>query len=248
MYKLIAIVGPTGSGKTKLAVFLAKKFNAVIISADSRQVYRGLDIGTNKEGVLGQWKNNPVRIIDSIPQLLIDVANPGERFTLNDWLTQARNWLKQINEMGQLPIIVGGTGLYATALLEGYQPGGGRFAKNNQEVDFESLILMPDVERQVLNQRSDERCVRIFDALVAETETLLVSGISGDWLDKIGLDYRYAVYHIRGQLSREEAIEQFQAASRAYIRRQLTWWRHHGEPILVSSIKQAELRAEKFLD
>lgn len=272
MKKLLAVVGPTGSGKTKLAVGLAKKFNGVIISADSRQVYRGLDIGTNKEGTPGRWpfdhstslevnpaqgKNGqPCRMIDGIPQLLIDIADPGERFTqhwrgagftLNDWLQQARYGLKHIFEAGQLPIVVGGTGLYVTALLEGYQPGGGRFAKNNQPVDFESLILMPDTERQVLNQRSDERFPRIFDALVEETEKLLSSGVSGDWLDKIGLDYRYAFKRIQGQLSRDEAIEQFQAASRAYIRRQITWWRHHGEPILVKSTKQAELSARDFL-
>lgn len=233
MHKLIAVVGPTGSGKTALAVKLAHKFNGVIISADSRQVYRGLDIGTNKEGEVGKWGQYQARIVDGVPQLLIDIVDPGERFTLNDWLQQAQYGLKHIFERGQLPIVVGGTGLYVTALLEGYQPGGGRFAKNNKPVDFESLILMPDVERQVLNQRSDVRFTRIFDALIAETEKLLASGVSGEWLDKIGLDYRYAFKRIRGQLRRDEAIEQYQAASRAYIRRQITWWRHHGEPIIV---------------
>lgn len=262
--RVVAVVGPTGSGKTKLAVSLAKKYNGVIISADSRQVYRGLDIGTNKEGAPGRWPfdpaqgkdGQPCRIIDGIPQLLIDVADPGDRFTqhragagftLNDWLQQARYGLKHIFEMGQLPIVVGGTGLYVTALLEGYQPGGGRFAKNNQPVGFESLILMLDVDRRVLNQRSDERFVRIFDSLVTETEKLLDSGVSGEWLDGIGLDYRYGFKHIRGQLSRDEAIKQFQAASRAYIRRQLTWWRHHGVPELVKSAKQAKERTKKFL-
>ncbi len=247
MHKLIAVVGPTGSGKTALAVKLAQKFNGVIISADSRQVYRGLDIGTNKEGTPGRWNNQTVRLIDGIPQLLIDVVDPGDRFTLNDWLQQARYGLKHIFERGQLPIVVGGTGLYVTALLEGYQPGGGRFAINNQPVDFESLILMPAIDREILNQKSDQRCSRVFDALVAETEELLASGVSGDWLDKIGLDYRYVFKRIRGQLSREEAIEQYQAASRAYIRRQLTWWRHHGEPVLVGSVRRAELLVKKGL-
>ena len=246
MHKLIAVVGPTGSGKTKLAVELAKKFKGVIISADSRQVYRGLDIGTNKEGTPGGWNNQTVMLIDDIPQLLIDVADPGDRFTLNDWLQQARYWLEPIWRAGKLPIVVGGTGLYVTALLEGYKPGDGRFAKNNQPVDFESLILMTDVERQVLNKRSDERFPRIFDALVTETEKLLEFGVSGEWLDKIGLDYRYAFKRIRGQLSREEAIEQYQAASRAYIRRQLTWWRHHGEPKLIKRSDDATDLVERW--
>ena len=264
MQKLIAVVGPTGSGKTKLAVELAKKFNGVIISADSRQVYRGLDIGTNKEGTPGRWPldptrgkdGQPCRFIGNIPQLLIDIVNPGERFTqhqrgagftLNDWLIQSRYALKRIFEAGRLPIVVGGTGLYVTALLEGYAPGGGRGAKNNKPVDFESLILMPEVERKVLNQKSDERCIRIFDALVAETRGLLAGGVSEEWLNKIGLDYRYVVYHIRGQLSRNEAIKQYQVASRAYIRRQITWWRHHGEPMLIKPAKKAGAEVEKFL-
>lgn len=247
MYKLIAVVGPTGSGKTKLAVELAKKFNGVIISADSRQVYRGLDIGTNKEGTPGGWNNQTVRLIDGIPQLLIDIADPGERFTLNDWLSKARYLLEQTWDQGQLPIVVGGTGLYVTALLEGYQPGGGRFAKNNQPVDFKSLILMQDVDREVLNQKSDARFVSIFDALVTETEKLLASGVPGEWLEKIGLDYRYAFKRIRGQLSRDEAIKQYQAASRAYIRRQLTWWRHHGEPQKVENQNTAKKLVGQFL-
>ncbi|MEK9167374.1 MAG: isopentenyl transferase family protein [Patescibacteria group bacterium] len=239
MHKLLAVVGPTGSGKTKLAVKLAKKFNGVIVSADSRQIFREMDIGTNKEGKPGKWGNYQARIVDGIPQLLIDVVEPGNRFTVADWLTLARKMLSEIWAAGQLPIVVGGTGLYVTALTEGYQLGGGRFAKNNQPVDFESLILMPEVDRQLLNKKSDQRCVRIFDALMAETEKLLASGVPGDWLDKIGLDYRYAFKRIRGQLSREKAIEQYQVASRAYIRRQITWWRHHGEPITVSDSDEA---------
>ena len=248
MHHLLAVVGPTGSGKTKLAVKLAKKFNGVIISADSRQVYRGLDIGTNKEGTPGRWYGQACRIIDGIPQLMIDIADSGERFTLNDWLQLAKYGLKPIFEAGQLPIVVGGTGLYVTALTEGYQLGGGRFAKNNQPVDFEPLILMPDIERSVLNKKSDERFPKVFDTLVAETKKLLDSGISGEWLNSIGLDYRYAYRYLDGQLEREETILQFQAASRAYIRRQITWWRHHGEPILAKKNSETIRLVDSWLE
>jgi tRNA A37 N6-isopentenylltransferase MiaA len=247
MKHLIAVVGPTGSGKTKLAVKLAKKFNGVIISADSRQVYKGLDIGTNKEGVPGNWGEHTAHIIDGVPQLLIDAVEPGDRFTLADWLTLARKMLSEVWAAGQLPIVVGGTGLYVTALLEGYQPGGGRFAKNNQPVDFKSLILMSDIQRVILNKRSDDRFPKIFDTLLAETKDLLNNGLSGEWLNKIGLDYRYAYRFISGELDREETIKQFQTASRAYIRRQITWWRHHGTPVSVKSTKQAEALVKKFL-
>ncbi len=245
--KLIAVVGPTGSGKTALAVQLAKKFDGIIISADSRQVYRGLDVGTNKEGEPGRWESHSARIIDGIPQLLIDVAIPGERFTLNDWLIQARYALERIWAAGKLPIVVGGTGLYVTALLEGYQPGGGRGAKNNQPVEFESLILHLNVDREILNRRSDERFPMIYDRLMSEVKALLAAGVSPDWLKAIGLDYRYIIYVIRGVLSREAAISQFQQASRQYIRRQLTWWRHHGSPLLVKTKTQAAKKIESFI-
>ncbi|HSX42446.1 MAG TPA: isopentenyl transferase family protein [Candidatus Saccharimonadales bacterium] len=245
--KLIAVVGPTGSGKTALAVKLAKKFNGVLISADSRQVYRGLGVGTNKEGVAGEWNNLPARMVDGVAQLLVDVAEPGERFTLNDWLVTTRYALERIWQNGQLPIIVGGTGLYVTALLEGYEPGQGRGAKTKKPVDFESLVLQTNVEREVLYENSDERFVRVFDAVVAETKHLLVSGVSADWVDAIGLDYRYALKSIAGELSREAAISQFQAASRAYIRRQLTWWRHHNSPFLIKSSTEAEQKVQEFL-
>ena len=93
--KLIAIVGPTASGKTGWGVEIAKKFNGEIISADSRQVYRQLDIGTNKEGVqLAKLKvkseklkvkSKSIWYIDGIPQWLIDICEPEEKFTLFDW-------------------------------------------------------------------------------------------------------------------------------------------------------------------
>lgn len=245
--QLIAVVGPTGSGKTALAVKLAKKYNGVLVSADSRQVYRGLDVGTNKEGVMGQWQGVAARIIDGVPQLLIDVFEPGQRFTLNDWLEQARTLLLKVWVAGQLPIVVGGTGLYVSALVEGYQLGRGRGAKLKKPVDFEALLLQPDVERDILYQKSDQRCQQIFDALVSETKDLITAGVSAEWLEKIGLDYRFASYFITGKMARETAISEFQKASRAYIRRQLTWWRHHNDPILVASYNVAEQKVAKFL-
>lgn len=105
--KVIAIVGPTSSGKTAWAKKLAIKFSqAKIISADSRQIYLGMDIGTGKD------KN--------LPQDLIDIIEPTKKFTLHDWQKMASNLLNQYFKMKNLPIIVGGTGLYIDALLYGY--------------------------------------------------------------------------------------------------------------------------------
>ena len=109
--KVLVILGPTASGKTSLAVKLAKKFHGEIVSADSRQVYRGLDIGTGKD--LGEYGKTPYH--------LIDVASPMEEFNLAKYQKLANKAIKDILSRGKLPIIVGGTGLYLQALVDGYQ-------------------------------------------------------------------------------------------------------------------------------
>lgn len=245
--KILAVVGPTGSGKTKLGVELAKALDGVIISADSRQVYKGLDVGTNKEGRPGSWHNLPARFVDEIPQLLIDITDPGTAFTLNDWLEAAKVALGIIWEQNKLPVIVGGTGLYVTALLEGYEPGEGRFSSRKTAVEFKSLIIQPVIDREVLYKKSDERYEQVFDEVLSETEALLSDGVSHDWLEKIGLDYRFASLYLRQKMNRHIAISEFQKSSRHYIRRQLTWWRHHGEPQLVKNGSEAKLLARKWL-
>ena len=109
--KLIAVVGPTASGKTSLGVFLAKKFGGEIISADSRQVYKGLDIGTGKD--LSEY--------NGIKYHLIDICDPGKKFTLFDYLNYARFVIDDIFGRGKLPVVVGGTGLYVQALTQGFE-------------------------------------------------------------------------------------------------------------------------------
>jgi len=109
--KVIAIVGPTASGKTAFGVRLAKEFDGEIISADSRQVYRGLDLGTGKD--LGEY--------DGVPYYLIDIADPEEKMTLFDYLPLARAAIADVLSRGKLPIIVGGTGLYVQGIVEGFE-------------------------------------------------------------------------------------------------------------------------------
>lgn len=104
----IYIAGPTASGKSALAVKLASKFDSVIISADSMQIYRTLDIGTAKEDI---------SIREKIPHKLIDVVDPNEEFSVAEFARLAKTEIENAQNCEKLPIIVGGTGLYFEALL-----------------------------------------------------------------------------------------------------------------------------------
>ncbi len=106
--KIVVIVGPTASGKTSLSIELARKFNGEVVSADSRQVYRGLDIGTGKV---------TTEEMQGIPHHLLDVADPNETHTVADFVRDGRRAVGDILSRGRLPIIVGGTFLYVDALL-----------------------------------------------------------------------------------------------------------------------------------
>ena len=117
---MLAIYGPTQTGKTSLAINLARKYNGELVSADSRQVYKGLDVGSGKvdfsdtvEKYAGYWIVNGVRING------FDLADPGQQFSVADFLEFAKSSISRIIDKKKLPIVVGGTGFYIKALLEG---------------------------------------------------------------------------------------------------------------------------------
>lgn len=110
----IIITGPTGIGKTKISIDAAKQFNGEIISADSMQIYKHLDIGTAKvteDEMAG------------IPHHLIDIVEPGEEFTVKDYRALAKEKIEEVKNRGKLPIIVGGTGLYINSLIKPFHFG-----------------------------------------------------------------------------------------------------------------------------
>lgn len=110
--KIICIVGPTGSGKSATAVRLAKEFNGEIISADSMQIYKDMNIGTAKV---------TEEEMQGIPHYLINVVDPTQNFSVSDWKDMAETCIDEISKRGKVPIIVGGTGLYVNALINNFK-------------------------------------------------------------------------------------------------------------------------------
>lgn len=244
--KIVTVVGPTASGKTNLARFLAERFNGELISADSRQIYRRLDIGTGKE--------------KDIAHHLVDIIEPMEKYTVADWQRDALATIDDVLKRGKLPIIVGGTGLYVSALLEGYdfsqeaernpdnpRHSAGNYKKNPPE--WEVLELGIDLPREELYHRIDQRVDdRIKQGMVGEVQSLLSSGVSAQWLRSIGLEYRFMVDLLESQLTKEEFREQLKFAIHQFARRQLAWWRHHGSVAWIADQDEAESLVSSFLD
>ncbi|MGA1263440.1 MAG: tRNA (adenosine(37)-N6)-dimethylallyltransferase MiaA [Prochlorothrix sp.] len=109
---LIVICGATATGKSAFALELAQQLDTVILSADSRQVYRGFDIGTAKPTIAEQ---------QHIPHYLIDICDPRDTLTLGDYQTQAQHLIAQLHAQGKTPLLVGGTGLYLKSIVRGLQ-------------------------------------------------------------------------------------------------------------------------------
>ena len=110
--KVVVIVGPTASGKTALSIELAKKINGEIISSDSMQIYKDMDIGTAKV---------TKEEADGIKHYLVDCLSPDERYTVSDFKKDAENAIEEILKKGKTPIVVGGTGLYVNSLIYGIE-------------------------------------------------------------------------------------------------------------------------------
>jgi tRNA dimethylallyltransferase len=139
-YNCIVICGPTASGKTKLAVQIARQVNGEILSADSRQVYRGMDIGTGKD----LCEYGEVGHDDFVPYHLIDIADPRQIYTLYDYQRDFYRAFEDVSARGRLPVVAGGSGLYIEAVIKGYDippvPENVEFRKSMMAEERETLI------------------------------------------------------------------------------------------------------------
>ncbi len=277
--RFIALIGPTASGKTELSVPLALDLDGEIISMDSRQVYRGMDIGTDKVEPAHR---------KAVPHHGLDLVDPSERYSAGRFGRDARRWIEAIEGRGRIPILVGGTGFFLETLLKpifqepDIDPGarrrlraylsalpperlgewvlrldperaevaaaGGpqRLARTIEvallsgrplswwhrnappdALPLEGLIVRLRIDRKEMDRRIDARVEQMMErGFKEEVQSLLDAGFGPDDPGMTGTGYREVVAVLQGGLSRREAVESTQKATRAYARRQLTWFRH----------------------
>ena len=165
-FDLITILGPTASGKTPLAAALADKLDTEIISADSRQVYRRMDLGTGKD--LADYTINGKRI----PFHLIDIVEPGTKYNVFEYQRDFLNAYKDITARGKLPILCGGTGMYLESILKGYRllpvPENPELRKNLEGKSLEELTQILSTYKTLHNSTDVDTAKRAIRAIEIE--------------------------------------------------------------------------------
>ena len=230
------ILGPTGSGKTAVSLEFARALKSKrgleseIISADSRAIYQGLDLGTAK----------PTREEQaSVPHHALDLVTLADRFTVADWKSYAEQKIYEIRSRNRLPLIVGGTGLYIDALIFDYHFHGPTGAKINdfeqkscsdrKEIKGNFLLIGLDLSREELRDRLCRRIEQMFTPELFEESKKVVQFAKSDpkVFAKAGNIYRFAAAYLNGELSLAEAKEKAFYADYHLAKRQLTWFKRN---------------------
>ena len=220
--KLVVILGATSTGKSSLALELAERFGTEIISADSMAVYKNFNVGTAK----------PTQAqLERVPHHLIDILEAEEKFSVGEFVRRARPIITRLNQLGKIPIVAGGTGLYIQALVEGYElDDAGKSLvshyKRTGELLYTAQIYGLTTERAELYNRINQRTEKMFaDGLIDEVKALLASGISPKAQAMRGIGYKEAVEYLQGGATLDETISKVAQATRNFAKRQLTWYR-----------------------
>ena len=181
---VLVICGPTGSGKTSLALSLVEKFPLEIISADSRQVYRRMDVGTAKATVAEQAV---------VPHHMIDLIDPDQEFSVAEFVDQARPLIEDISVRGKIPCIVGGTGLYIRALLGGLAQLPSSDSELRKQLHQREESEGPGYLFQELQQIDPEAAAEIHpNNIIRIVRALEVCALSGRKISELKSEHRFA--------------------------------------------------------
>jgi len=286
----VFIAGPTAVGKSEIALLLAEKISGEIISTDSMQVYRGLDIGTAKPSPAERAR---------VPHHLIDICDLSEHFDAAQFIRRAQTAVEEIQSRGRVPIFCGGTGLYFKAFLSGLGEAPATHPELRAELEASSLdTLLHDLRErdpaayEKIDKQNPRRVIRAVEVirltgktfseqrarwgerpgepvfaedrhgsrgrsphrlycftrstadlharissrvdamfargLVAETRAMLQNGLAQNKTAMQAIGYRQVVEHLRGERDLAETIELVKSRTRQFAKRQLTWFRRHG--------------------
>lgn len=178
--KIVVILGPTACGKTDLAINLAKKFNGEVISADSRQIFKKMSIGTAKPE--GEWRElggEKVYLVAGVPHHVMDIVDPGREFSLSDYKKAAGQAIARVLSRGRLPIVAGGTGLYIWALVDNLDMP--RVAPNKRlrrELEAKALPELVGLLRQLDSETAEKIDLKNPRRVVRALEVAIMSGES----------------------------------------------------------------------
>lgn len=218
-HTVITILGPTATGKTHVAVRLAAELGAEIVSADSRQVYRRMDIGTGKDISEYQYEGQP------IPYHLIDIEEPGVKYNVYRYQQEAFKAMQDIWNRGKQVVLCGGSGLYVEAVLQGYRF---KFQEDQQILSdpVPSVIFGLRGERNMIRSRITQRLkARLDEGMVQEVQSLLDEGVPTEILLRYGLEYKFVTLYLLHQISYDEMFEGLNTAIHQFSKRQMTWFR-----------------------
>ena len=214
MQKLLVIVGCTAVGKSNFALELSKRINMEIVSADSIQVYRGVNIATSK----------PTKQEMSIcKHHLVDIVSPFETFNAFNFVTFAKQEINEISSKNKLPVIVGGTGLYVDSLLYGFD-----FKTKNKHTEYDFKMILLNDERQNIYNKINLRVDKMIkDGLLNEVKALRRIGVNQDCQCMQAIGYKEINEYLDGKFDLETAVNLIKKNTRNYAKRQLTWFRHN---------------------
>ncbi len=241
--KMIAIVGPTASGKTALAIKVARLLQTEIISEDAFQIYRTLDIGTAKPNQ---------QELAAVKEHFINIKDPSDSYNAYEFMNDARKLIDHFVNRNKLPVVVGGSGFFLQTLLGDRQLSNQNTAPVPQEASpknrlYQALLVGLEMDRSLLYDRINRRVDLMFQqGLLAEAATLFQ--LEGDFQSKKAIGYREFSAYFDGRQSLDRTKELIKRDSRRYAKRQLTYFRNQFPDIHWFNAIEISKNPEKIFD